>query len=158
MIIISPFSRKLLNGKENAKNFPWWYVVVNTLRQKGFKTIQIGIEGEQSIKADVFMKNTPLKDLEVLIKECETWISVDNFFPHLCELYHKPGVVIFSKSNPEIFGYPSNINLLKSQNYLRKNQFDIWETEEFETEAFVSSDEVISVVLQKMQNVPVKDY
>ena len=39
-------------------------------------------------------------------------------------------------SDKNIFGYPQNINLLKNKKYLRKNQFDTWEAEEFIEKAF----------------------
>ena len=53
------------------------------------------------------------------------------------------GIVIFSKSDPKVFGYEQNINLLKDKKYLRSKQFDIWEAEEFDKDSFVTPDVIL---------------
>jgi hypothetical protein len=78
-----------------------------------------------------------------LIELTKTWtafISVENFFPHFVHYNfkgEKKGIVLFGKSDPEIFGYPENINLLKDKSYLRWDQFGPWEMTDFVKEAFV---------------------
>jgi ADP-heptose:LPS heptosyltransferase len=83
-----------------------------------------------------------------LINKCNVWIAVDNFFQHLAFMGGKRGIVIFSQSDPEIFGHKENVNLLKGRQYLRERQFDIWETSEYKEEVFVTSIDVINAVNQ----------
>jgi hypothetical protein len=54
----------------------------------------------------------------------------------------KPGIVLWSVSDPEIFGYPENLNLLKDRKYLRKDQFAVWEAVTLDPETFVGPEEV----------------
>ena len=71
---------------------------------------------------------------------------MDSFLPHLAQQVEKPGVVIWSVSDPEIFGYKNNLNILKDRKYLRGNQFDIWEAGSYNPEAFLKAEEVYSVI------------
>jgi len=136
-IIISPYSRKLRNGKNNAKNYPYWQDLINLLRQSEFEVIQIGNNDETKFEnCNDYQFNLNLTDLKKLSLECDSFFSVDNFYPHFCNLFHKRGVVIFSLSDPLIFGYKDNLNILKSKQYLRKNQFDIWESVQYNEFAF----------------------
>jgi ADP-heptose:LPS heptosyltransferase len=148
-IIISPFSKGLrppLENQPNPKNFPYWKEVVAELRKRGHYVIQVGAGNEKSIDANEMKMNLRLKDLANLLLESDTWIAVDNFFQHFASHYKKRGVVIFSKSDPNIFGYKENINLLKNRRYLRPDQFQIWEQCEYTAEAFVSPIEVVNSV------------
>ena len=78
-----------------------------------------------------------------MLKECKTWIGVDSFFQHLAWSKNKKGIVLWSVSDPLIFGHPENINLLKNRYYLTKNQFLWWDFTEYNKEAFVLPEEVI---------------
>ena len=141
-IIISPWAKKLRNGKENPKNYPYWNELVSLLKANRYYIIQIGIEGENLIGADDGEFNLSLKKLKKTVKLCDTWISIDSFFQHLASPIKK-GIVLWSLSSFDIFGYKSNINLLKSKKYLRENQFDLWENCEFNSKAFVDVETVI---------------
>jgi ADP-heptose:LPS heptosyltransferase len=144
-IIISPYSRGMRNGKLNPKNFPYWKEVINLLIQNGHEVIQVGVEGEEGLVSD-FRKGLSLDKLKELINECDTWISVDNFFNHLANHTSKIGIVIFGMSDPKIYGYPQNINLLKDRKYLREKQYDIWECCEFDENVFVKPEAVLKAV------------
>ena len=148
-IIISPYSKKLPSGKPNPKNYPHWGPVIDELK-KDYHIIQIGLEGETATSAHEFQKNLSLERLITLTKECQTWISVDNFFPHLAFLCFKPGVVLWGQSDPMIFGYPENINLIKSRKSLRQRQFASWDEADF-IDCFVSPTEVIKNVRTILQ-------
>lgn len=84
--------------------------------------------------------------LREFIKNYDHFISVDNFFHHFAHWYSFTGVVLFSQSDPEIFGYRDNINLLKDRKYLRKDQFQIWEASEYNPVAYVEPNEVIKAI------------
>lgn len=143
MILIAPFAKKLRNGGNNPKNFPFWKEVLNGLN--GQKVVQVGIEGEEQLTAD-FRKDIRLSEVAKLVSECTTWVSVDNYLPHLAHHIRKPGIVLFGQSDPEIYGYKENINLLKSRSYLRPDQFLIWEQCEYKTEAFVDPQIVLNSI------------
>lgn len=139
MIIISPYAKKLMNGKENPKNYPFWNELIKLIDEP---IVQVGIEGEAQL-VDDFRTNLSLIQLRQLIKECRIWIGVDSFFQHLAWSEGKPGIVLWSVSDPEIFGHPENWNLLKSRDNLAKNQFLWWDFTAHNPDYFVSPEEVI---------------
>jgi len=142
MIIISPYAKALLNGQENPKNYPYWSELIAMIKEP---IVQIGVEGEKQLVED-FRKNLSLTDLASLVKECRTWVSVDSFFQHFCWDLNKPGVVIFSQSDPLIFGHKENINLLKDRKYLREKQFWLWTQTDYDINAYVSPEEVFDKI------------
>jgi ADP-heptose:LPS heptosyltransferase len=139
MIIISPYAKTLLNGKQNPKNYPYWKELIDLIPEE---IIQVGIEGEEQLVPD-FRKNLPISELRQLITQCKTWIGCDSFFQHLAWECGKQGIVLWSVSDPLIFGHPENINLLKSRDYLAQNQFLWWDMTEYNIDAFVKPEEVI---------------
>ena len=139
MILISPYSKKLSNGKTNPKNYPFWKEIIEGINEP---VIQIGIEGEEQLTAD-FRKNLSIPEIKQLIKDCRVWISCDSFIQHLASLSGKRGIVLWSVSDPNIYGYPENVNLLKSRDCLSKNQFLWWESVEFDASKFVTPEEVL---------------
>ena len=139
MIIISPYSKKLLSGNQNPKNYPYWEELINQINEP---IIQVGIEGEKQL-VDDFRKDLPISELRKLIQECRTWISCDSFFQHLGWDEKKPGIVLWGVSDPLIYGHPENINLLKDRSYLAPNQFLWWESTVHKNERFVEPKEVL---------------
>jgi len=139
MIVISPYAKKLKNGKENPKNYPYWRELLAMIDEP---VIQVGIEGEMPLTTD-FRQNLSLADLKQLIKDCRAWISCDSFFQHLAWDQGKPGIVLWSVSDPLIFGHPENINLLKDRANLVANQFLWWEHTEHDANKFVKPEEVV---------------
>jgi ADP-heptose:LPS heptosyltransferase len=123
----------------NAKTFPHWPRLIELLQ--GEKIIQLGVEGEEPLVED-FRKALPLKVIAELVRQSDYWIAIDSFLPHLAQHVGTSGVVIWSASDPNIFGYDSNLNLLKDRKYLRKRQFGIWEEQSFVADAFLSAEEV----------------
>lgn len=139
-IIISPFSQKLRSGKQNPKDYPFWDHVISSLQEfKEYYITQIGRSDETKLNhIDDVKFNLNFKDLKQLILEHDFWISVDNFLPHFCNTFNSRGIVLFSQSDPNIFGYKQNINLLKDRKYLRTNQFNSWDECDYITDAFIS--------------------
>lgn len=136
MILISPWAKTLRNGNNNPKNYPYWKELISLIDEP---IIQVGLEGEEQLVQD-FRKNLSLTELETLVKECRIWISVDSFFQHFCWDIGKYGIVLWGQSDPNIFGHPENINLLKDRKYLMPNQFLMWEMIPYKKECFVSPD------------------
>ena len=142
MILISPYSKKLVNGKQNPKNYPYWKELIKLINEP---IIQVGIDGEEQLVPE-FCKNLPIARLKELIAECRTWIGCDSFFQHLAWDCKKPGIVLWSVSDPLIYGHSENINLLKSRNYLATNQFLWWDFTEYNLDAFVLPEEVVKFI------------
>jgi len=133
MIIIHPFAKPLRNNKINPKNYPYWKQLISMINEP---IIQIGVEGEEQLVYD-FRKNLPIPELRKLIQECRIWIGVDSFFQHLAWDEEKSGIVLWSVSDPLIFGHPENTNLLENRDNLSKNQFLWWEATEHSPSSFV---------------------
>jgi ADP-heptose:LPS heptosyltransferase len=139
MIIISPYAQKLKNGKTNPKNYPYWRELIAQIDEH---IVQVGVEGEEQLVQD-FRKDLTIKELKELITKCRTWISCDSFFQHLAWDMRKPGIVLWSVSDPNIFGHTENINLLKSRDNLADNQFFWWDYIEHDPTKFVEPDVVL---------------
>lgn len=139
MIIISPYSKKLRNGKENPKNYPYWNKLVELIDEP---IVQVGVNGEKQLVKD-FRQDLSLDELKELILGCRTWISVDSFFQHFAWDIGKSGIVLWGPSDPNIYGHPENTNLLKDRSLLVPNQFLMWEQQPYRTECFVDPEEVL---------------
>lgn len=107
--------------------------------------VQVGVEGEEQLVED-FRKNLPISELRSLIRECRTWISVDSFFQHLGWDEGKKGIVLWSVSDPLIFGHEENVNVYVSRDFFEKNQFNRWDESMFSEEKFVKPEVVIEVL------------
>lgn len=140
MIIIAPYAQQLRNGKRNPKNYPYWPELIKLINEP---IIQVGVAGEEQLVPD-FRQNLKIAKLRELINQCCIWIGVDSFFQHLAWDCGKPGIVLWSVSDPLIFGHPENINLLKDRNNLVKNQFLWWDYVEYDESKFVLPQEVIT--------------
>jgi hypothetical protein len=129
-IIISPWSsNKDHQNDTHPKSYPFWNDLIPKLKNLGFNVVQIGRAGEPALQnVDEYCWSLPFKEIEKRISVCRNWISVDNFLPHMINNMKVivPGIVIFSKSDPNIFGYEHNTNILKNRKYLRESQFVSW--------------------------------
>ena len=156
-ILISPWAQKLPPDKAdyNPKNFPHWNETIKLIRYKlpDLSIIQLGSGSEtlvEGITETAFNKG-PAELLE-LAKNCNAWISVDSFFQHFCAYYKIPnGIVIFGQSDPKIFGYPFNTNLLKDKNYLRDDRFKHWWHTTNRPEAFVDAETVAKTLFEVLE-------
>jgi len=147
-VIISPYSQTLRSGKENPKNYPFFEEVLKSIKDLNFQITQIGRKDEIRLPyIKEFKMGLAFKDLKKLILDHDFWISVDNFLPHFCNTFNSRGIVLFSKSDPIIFGYNHNINLLKDRKYLRPNQFNSWDECNYDLDAFISPSLVVSTIL-----------
>ena len=150
IILIFPYSVKLRNGKENPKNYPYWKELIDLIKLNyDYLIIQIGKDTENKIEGvDAFLKNLSFKELEKLLNECKTWISIDSFFPHFVNCYNKnkSGIVLFGPSDPKIYGYTYNVNILKDTKYLRKNMYEVWENTEYNKESFYTEQQLFNFI------------
>jgi hypothetical protein len=58
----------------------------------------------------------------------------------------KPGVVLWSLSNPNFFGYNYNLNILKDSKYLRPDQFGIWEQAIYNPDAYLDANTIYNKI------------
>lgn len=144
MIVIAPWAKKMRNDQPHPKDYPYWQEVIGGL---DMPIVQVGVAGEKQL-VKTFYQNISLARLAEVVGECQTWIAVDSFFQHFCWDLGKQGVVLWGQSDPNIFGHPENVNLLKDRKYLREKQFWWWEQCEFKKEAFVEPQVVIDAVKQ----------
>lgn len=143
MILIHCHAAPLRTGMPNPKTFDRWPALVPLLPQP---IVQIGSASEDRY-VDDFRADLPLSEIRQLVVACDFWVSVDSFLPHLAHHIPKPGVVIWSKSDPTHFGYPENLNLLKSRSYLRPRQFRIWDEESFDPGAFMDPAAIATAIV-----------
>ena len=142
MVLIAPYSKALMNGKENPKNYPFWGQLIPMIDDD---VIQVGITGERQLVPD-FRKDLPIQQLRELIRQCDTWIACDSFFQHLGWDEGKKGIVLWSVSDPLIYGHFENVNLLKSRGCLSENQFLWWEFMEHDPNKFVEPEVVLQAL------------
>ena len=124
--------RPMRNGKRNPKDYPYWDELRILLSEK-YNVSEV----DEIIQ---------LKELKELLLEADLIICTDSFIQHYCWSIGKQCVVIFGKSDPLVFGHQENINLLKSRDSLRPNQFDIWENEAYDINVFVNAQEILGEI------------
>jgi hypothetical protein len=118
------------------------------LQKKGYEVEQIGVKGEKQLTPNWWV-DTPFAKLKEIVSDDNVkWVSVDNFFPHFIDsdCGGKPGVVLWGQSDPEIFGYSYNKNLIKDRLHLRPSQYDVWTNTPYFTECFVSPEKVVEAI------------
>jgi len=119
---------------ETPKSYPYWEELLVLLKDHKIKEVKGMLQEKYIIE---------------LINWCDVWISIDSFIQHLVK-YHKlkKGIVLWGKSNPEIFGYGDNINLLKGPVNFRTDQFGKWSEVKHREEDFVLPE----VILKEITN------
>ena len=122
---------------KNAKTYPFWEQLYPMLGQHEVKKIE-GMLPEQAIMD--------------LVNWCDIWISIDSFLQHLVAYKGlKRGIVLWGTSDPALFGYPTNINLVKSMGYMRPDQFFWWKDAPNTPDAFVSPQMVVAAIKSMVQ-------
>lgn len=144
-ILIQPYAAMPKDATElgkNPKDWPYFDKLIEAMPQHEW--LQIGF-GNKPIKGAKELV-TNRKGVIALIEECDTWISVDTWLQHVATLTcRKRGIVLFSKSEPNMFGHPQNINLLKSKMYVQ-SPYAEWLAANYSAAAFVSVEKVIEAV------------
>jgi hypothetical protein len=146
-IIIFPWAKMLRNNQKHPKNYPWWQQLIELLEKNGHTVTQVGLEGEPQLTQN-FLTNLPVKELEKLIMEHDTWFSVDSFGQHLAWSLGRRGIAIFGQSDPNIFGHEENINVLKDRSYLRDRQFWWWEQAEYREDCWVEPEKIYEIFVE----------
>ncbi len=157
MILISPYAKAMRNGQPHPKNYPYWPELVELIyKNTDDGIVQLGLKGEKQLVAS-FRQNLAFHEIKKLLDVCRFFISIDSFLPHMAHHYGKNGVVLWGQSDPNIFGYKDNLNILKSRESLREKQFDIWEHTDynktvFKAETFVEPEEAWDLIAKRYFN------
>ncbi len=137
--------------RPSAKEFPreWWEDVIAALPEHRF--VQIGVQGDDVLNGVPPQFDLSEAELVALARRCDHVVCVDSFLPHLLHAHACPPgglkcIVLFSKSDPLIFGYPENINLLKDRKHLRPDQFATWDLCPYDLEAFIEPGELVRLL------------
>ena len=147
-IAFAPFSKKRTDGKQNAKDYPYWQEVISNLSDEcnimqfvyGNEPVIVNIE-------DQVLRNMPLHFIEHFVaNDADMFLCVDNYMQHLSHYVGKRGVAVYGQSNPHIFGYSENVNLYRDAMHFRKYQFQTWQQCDFKAEAFPRAAYVIGAV------------
>lgn len=144
-ILLQLVARKLRNGQTNPKNYPWASQLVHLLEAEGHKVIQVGGNEDDQI-CDDFRHGLSYKQVLTLIRDSDTFISVDTFLQHAGWSVGKKGIVLWAQSDPEIFGHDCHVNLLRDRGTLRPNQFDTYEGYPCNNSAFHTPEEVMEAL------------
>ena len=124
---------------QNAKSYPFW------------DKLLLLLEGHEVKEIKGFLSEQEIKDL---INWSDIWCSIDSFLQHFVAYNKlKGGIVIWGLSDPDVFGYKNNINLLKDKKHLRKDQFLWWRDIPNYPEAFVSPEEVYKAIVNSQKQV-----
>lgn len=146
-ILIAPFSKPLNTKKENPKNYPYWQKLIELLKQKYILT-QIVFGNEPKLDTNFYIYNPKLTELETILTNHHTWLSVDTYLQHIANYIDKQGIVIWGQSDPLIFGHRSNLNLLKDRKYLRENQYGLWKDCEYNEDVFMQPEVVYNEIVK----------
>ena len=122
---------KLENYDEDniGRNYKEGQQVVNLLREAlpDVNIIVFGHDNEQEPLLNTMAFNNfggipkfvDKHDFMILAKYCLSFICIDSSLQHMCSnrTFNKKGVVLWGTSNPEMFGYENNVNLLSEYPY-----------------------------------------
>lgn len=146
-ILFAPFAAQSpqLNGSGSPKSYPFAKQLGEMLLSAGHNVIQVGGEKDEQVVPD-FRKNLSFEEVSQLIDSADTAICVDSYLQHHCWFMNKRAVVLWGISDPLIFGHSFHLNLLKDRSFLRRNQFDLYYSNEHNPEAFVTPTEVIKAL------------
>ena len=145
-ILFAPFAARApsLGGRPSPKDYPWAKELGVKL-QENHEVIQVGGSQDEQVAED-FRKNLSFPEVEELIKGSDTGICVDSYLQHHFWSVGRRAIVLFGISDPLIFGHSIHLNLLKDRSYLRPQQYDLYYTNQYCPEAFVSLSEILDAL------------
>jgi hypothetical protein len=150
-IILQPYAAIPKNATElgkNPKDWPYFNELVAAMPEHEF--VQIGFGDKPIVGAEQFVGTR--NDILRLLRDADTFVCVDTWLQHLATLHAaKRGVVIFTRSQPYMFGHRSNINLLKSYMYVL-SPYIRWDAIDYTSAAFIGVDKVIQAIKEVLDD------
>lgn len=146
-LLYAPFAARApsLGGKPSPKDYPHAQELAAKL-QENYEVIQVAGNDDLQVVSDV-RRNLTFDEVGKLISESDGGVCVDSYLQHHFWFTGRRAVVLFGISDPLIFGHPENLNLLRDRSFLRPQQFDLYYTNQYNTEAFVKPGEVMEAVM-----------
>ena len=145
------------NSQRNAKEWLGWKMVLALLQHDGHTITQIG--GSESYEADNWIKRfNSLDELKSIMDAHDLLLANDSFLVHANDLFepHKPAIVMYSKSDPDFYGYPYNKNILKDRKYLRQHMLAVWPGEPYEEQSFLPYKDVYGIITEYIESLETK--
>ncbi len=145
-LFAQPSPPLLEHNLPSPKDYPWPKELASLLLDQEHDVIQCGA-GKEPQFVDTYLKDLPFNDLRQHLFNVELLVAVDSYLQHLAWFMQKRSLVIFSISDPLIFGHADlHVNMLKDRKYLRANQFDLYYANQFNNDAFPTPEEVLTVI------------
>lgn len=141
---IAPRSKRVPGTSDNPKDYPYWDGYVATLVSSGATVLQVGGPDDVLVPGALDKRGLDPEELLHILRGADAWVSVDTFLQHFAWLNGIPGIVVFSVSDPFIFGHKENLNILRSRKFLREWQFSSWAEASYVPESFVPVDELVT--------------
>ena len=94
--------------------FEHWVNLTNLL-YNDFDVVQVGMPNEQLINGALDLRGKiSFRHLLALTLFCVTWVDIDSFLQHAGAAVKKPGVVLWGRTDPRVFGHTINTNMQAS--------------------------------------------
>lgn len=133
-----------------AKEWPYFAEFIELYPDIEF--IEVLIDGQTVTKGATPFIGTRSEIIK-LLKESDYFISIDSWLQHLAAMQTKvKGLVIFSRSNPAIFGYSKFVNVFESHTYFKANPYEAWNPTDLQLEAFPSIEKVQNAFAKLLDN------
>lgn len=136
----------------NLKSYPYWGPVVRAIRDAGLSVTQLGVDGDTMLDVDEFLLNRPMGDLRDRIARATLALSVDTWLHHAAHALGVPAVVVWTVTDPLVYGYRSHTNLIGSGESLTANQFGfmdaMWAGMKSTPPAYVTPAQIVKAVLE----------
>lgn len=151
-IAIFPGAKYLSDGKLSAKYYPAWGKIIGCLQLLGHEVHQFGVPGDENLLCDKTVFTTNPLDVEKALGDYDLFIATDTWIQHMANYIDckTPGIVLWSLSDPAIFGYKWFVNLAKPE-YFRKDQHAVWIGVEPVNDAFADFKTVLDTVKRIME-------
>jgi hypothetical protein len=134
------------DNKKNPKDYPYWQELIDLLSEKQSVTQITTLADKWYSNCHSYADFSMPHLVEVIQDEMDVFVSIDSFLPHMAHFYGKRGFVIFGQSDPLLFGYKENINILKDRKNLRAEQFWHWEQTPYKEDVFPTAEEVFQII------------
>lgn len=132
-ILFAKNCRELNNKLINPKDYPYWKELIESFMSDSYDIVFL----------ETIIDHDKLLDY---LNQFDCIVTIDSFIQHFCWFNKIRCIVIFSITDPLIFGHPENINLLKDRKYLSDNQFLIMEQQVYNPDAFIEVNKVKNAV------------
>jgi len=92
-----------------------WDAVINYVKNKGYKTVQLGTEKEELLDVDVDLRGkTTLRDVFIILRDAQLLCDTEGGLAHIAHTQKTKSLVLFGPTPVTAYGYVDNINIVKN--------------------------------------------